>query len=140
MKTPPPPALSADDAAFLRAFETFTLPPETFHHAEHLRAAWCCLCSADDFAAGAARFIHSFRRFVAKAGAAAKYHETITWFYLALIAERMAASPGAGWAEFRAANPDLFDPTMPRLRASYHPGTLQSQLARRVFVLPDAAA
>lgn len=140
MNPPPPPAPAATDAAFLHAFESLALPPETFRHADHLHAAWCCLRASPDFAAGAARFIALFRRFVDHAGASAKYHETITWFYLALIAERMAAAPGAAWEDFRAANPDLFDHTLPRLRASYRPGTLQSHLARRVFILPDAAA
>ncbi len=140
MNPPPAPALSAHDTAFLHAFENLVLPPESFRHADHLRAAWCCLRISADFATGASRFIASFRRFVTHAGASAKYHETITWFYLALIAERIAAAPGATWEEFRTANPDLFDHTMPRLKASYRPGTLQSHLARRVFVLPDAAA
>lgn len=136
-----PPATSAppmSNAGFLRAFEALALPPADFRHADHLRAAWCCFRYSDDFSSGAARFVQSFRRYVGKIGAGSKYHETITWFYLALVFERIALSPGDGWNEFRARNPDLFDRTMPRLKASYRPETLQSPLARRVFLLPDA--
>jgi hypothetical protein len=128
------------DAEFHRAFLDLSLSPAGFRHADHIRAAWCCFRHTGDFAAGAADFIRHFRRFVAKIGAEAKYHETITWYYLTLVHRRMACSaPGAGWDEFRAANPDLFDREMRPLKRCYRQATLESALARRVFVLPDAA-
>lgn len=133
------PARLMSDAQFLQAFETLALPPAEFGHAEHLRAAWCCFRHSEDFTTGAARFVTGFRRYVAHIGAEAKYHETITWFYLAQVSERLARSPDAGWEEFRRAHPDLFAHGMSLLKARYRPETLQTSLARRTFVLPDAA-
>lgn len=129
-----------DDAAFLQAFESLALPPAAFKHAEHLRAAWCCFHGTRDFANGATRFVHLFKRYVAAIGAESKYHETITWFHLILVHERMVQAPGATWPEFRARNADLFAGGLPLLRARYRPETLASSLARRVFLLPDLPA
>lgn len=127
------------DSEFHRSFLDLTLDPADFHHAEHLRAAWCCFRQAGDFAAGAEQFVRHFRLFITKIGAAAKYHETITWCYLTLVHQRMAEGPAAeSWAGFREANPDLFAPGLLPLRARYSPGTLESPRARRVFLLPDA--
>jgi hypothetical protein len=128
-----------NDDEFHQAFLDLALPPADFHHAEHVRAAWGCLRRADDFSGGAAQFAVHFRRYVAKIGAATKYHETITWFYLVLLHQRMSELPPAQtWGEFRAANPDLLDREMGPLRARYRPATLQSPQARRIFLLPDA--
>ena len=45
--------------------------------------------------------------------------------------------PDADWGAFAAANPDLFVYPSPLLGRLYRPETLESELARRVFVLPD---
>ncbi len=137
MNSPCPPSPTFDDTGFLDAFESLAIPPDNFQHADHLRAAWCCFRSSVDFASGAARFVHHFRRYIRQIGAEAKYHETITWFYLTVVYQRIAKSPGAGWEEFHAGNPDLFARGMPLLKASYQSETLESPLARRVFMLPD---
>lgn len=127
------------DSEFHQSFLDLALAPADFHHAEHLRAAWCCFRQTGDFAAGAEQFVRHFRLFVTKIGAAAKYHETITWYYLTLVHQRMAEGPAAqSWADFRGANPDLFVPGQRLLRERYAPGTLEKPLARRVFLLPDA--
>ena len=127
-----------NDTEFHRSFLDQALSPKDFHHAEHLRAAWCCFRQSGDFATGAEQFVRHFRLFAAKIGAAAKYHETITWYYLILVHQRMAAGPaGQSWAEFHRTNPDLFEPGQRLLRSCYLPSTLDSSLARRAFVLPD---
>jgi len=60
-------------------------------------------------------------------GAPGLYHQTITWAHLLLIHERMqrAGAPET-WVSFRAI-----------LERYYSPETLGSDLARRIFVLPD---
>jgi len=127
------------DAEFHRAFVNLDLPAAEFRHTEHIRAAWGCFRSTGEFAAGAAEFTRHFRAFVTKLGAGAKYHETITWYFLVQVHERMALTHAAQtWDEFRAANPDLFEGGMRILRTRYQPATLDGAHARRVFVLPDA--
>jgi hypothetical protein len=122
------------DAAFLAALEACTLDPAAFRHAGHVRAAYLML-RTDDFYAAGARFAAALRRFAAHHGAAGRYHATITFAFLAVIAERLgAAGDGGGWDGFAAAHPDLLDR---RLLAHYYPpAVLDSPLARRCVVLP----
>jgi hypothetical protein len=85
------------------------------------------------------RFTTSLQRFAARHGVPGLYHETITWAYLLLIHERMQRDgPAMDWESFRAANGDLFAWKPSILERYYTPGTLKSDLARRIFVLPDA--
>jgi hypothetical protein len=44
------------------------------------------------------------------------------------------------WQSFQMANRDLFDRTPSVLDRYYTPATLNSELARRIFVMPDAIA
>src|SRR5205823_8236274 len=86
------------------------------------------------------RFTTSLQRFAAHHGMPGLYHQTITWAYMFLIHERMQRSSVRDeWPSFRAANPDLFDRSPSVLERYYAPDTLESELARRIFVLPDAA-
>jgi hypothetical protein len=123
------------DDDLLAAFEDGSLDGDAFTHEAHVRVAWCCL-QRDDFAGALARFSTALRRFAAAKGAAGKYHETMTVAWLALVAERYAATPGLPWTDFAARHADLLDKTL--LSRYYTTETLQSDRARRVFVLPDA--
>ncbi len=126
------------DAEFLAAFEAGVLEPARFRHHEHLRAAWLCLRHAATPAAGLERFVAGLRRFAAAVGKPGLYHETITWAFLLLIRERMALGPEAeDFAAFRARNPDLFTWNPSVLDRYYRRETLDSALARVVFLLPD---
>src|SRR5215468_2039915 len=128
-----------NDAEFVAAVETCALAGRDFHHADHVRLAWIYLRD-NPLLEAIERFTASLRRFAAHHGAAGKYHETITWAYLLLIHERMQReSAPRDWDDFSAANPDLFDWKPSILQRYYAPHTLASDLARRVFVLPDAA-
>jgi hypothetical protein len=64
------------------------------------------------------------------------YHETITWAFLLLIAERQARTPANTWEAFAAANRDLLSWKPSVLERYYAKDVLQSELARRVFVMP----
>jgi hypothetical protein len=135
----PPEAAMLDDATLLRGFEDGTLPTSAFHHREHVRVAWLYL-KADPPLAALARFATGLQRFAAAHGQAGLYHETITWAYLLLIRERMERDgAGASWAEFAERNSDLLSWKPSVLARYYQPETLGSELARRVFVLPDRA-
>lgn len=125
------------DAEIVQAFEEGTLNPAHFRHRQHLLVAWTYL-STLPFGEAAMRFASQLRRFAESHGAGAKYHETVTWAYAALLHERMHSSAApTDFDGFLAQNPDLV--THPGALADYYDReTLGSELARRVFVLPRA--
>ena len=120
----------------VRAFENASLEAGDFDHEAHILVAWhyvrerglldaiCC-------------FTRGIRRLTQKLGVSARYHETITWFYLIKIAERCRAQPDADWVTFKAANPDLFARNPALVDRYYSRSLLASATARRMFVLPD---
>jgi hypothetical protein len=126
------------DADFLRSFEDGTLPSAAFHHRDHVRLAWLYLRRLPAPAA-LGRFTEGLKRFAAAKGKPGLYHETITWAYLLLIHERMARAAADTWEEFARRNEDLllWNPSI--LDRYYHQETLGSELARRVFVMPDSS-
>lgn len=127
-----------DDQDFIRRFEDCTLPGADFHHRDHVRLAWLYLREHPPVEA-LARFSEGLKRYATANGHDGLYHETITWAYLLLIRER-AARAGAGetFEEFAAENPDLLTWRPSVLASYYREETLTSELARRVFVMPDA--
>ena len=131
--------MTREDEEFLARLEDGTLPPECFHHADHVRAAWLYLTRLPT-AEAIARFSRTLRAYAASLGKADRYHETITWAYLLLVNERIGRGEAANWEEFRAANPDLLDWKDSVLTRYYRKETLGSDLARRVFVMPDLPA
>jgi hypothetical protein len=118
----------------LADFEACTLTE--FHHADHVHVAWAILREMPLLDA-LARFSASLRRFAAAQGKPRLYHETITWAFMILIHERMQRAPAAAWEEFARANPDLLTWKPSPLDRYYRPETLASELARRVFLMPD---
>ena len=127
-----------DDETFIARFEDCTLSPSAFHHRDHVRLAWLYLRRVPLLAA-LTRFTEGLQRFARANGADGLYHETITWAYLFLVHQRIATAPEAGesWEEFAARNPDLMTWKPSILAGYYREETLSSDLARRVFLLPD---
>jgi hypothetical protein len=124
------------DQEFLRALEACELPERDFGHASHVRAAYLYLQSGD-FAASLERMRRTIRTYAASLGKADKYHETITVAYLALIQQHICErGDSGGWPAFARDNPELFEPGL--LLHFYPKAQLQSELARRVFLLPRA--
>lgn len=118
-------------------FEGLTLSPEHFPHREHVRLAWIYLRDNPPLLA-LEKFCEGLKRFAASLGKADRYHETISWAYLLLIRERMAKTESAdSWEAFVEANNDLLDWRASILQRYYHEETLKSDLAKRVFLLPD---
>ncbi len=127
-------AASAGDRALLAAFEAGTLSLGAFSHREHVRVAWLLLTSGAPFEEAAPRFCRALRRHVTQLGQAERYHETITWAFLALVNERRHVRRAGDFERFVADNPDLLSPDV--LLQVYDPETLGSERARRAFVLP----
>jgi len=129
--------MTADEQAFMGAFEDCSLPIERFHHRDHLHMAWLYL-QAYPFGEALDRFSAALRRFAASLGKAGLYHATITHAYLLLLQERIERTGGDGaWEVFAAHHADLLAWKPSILQRHYSDELLQSDLARRVFVFPD---
>ena len=115
-------------------FESLEFDPDSFDHEAHVYVARELILDAGQEEA-AFRFSRTLRALTEGLGVAGKYHETITRFYVFVIAERCRLTPGADWETFKARNPDLLDGSL--LRERYSPDRLASDEARRFFVLPD---
>ena len=130
-----------DDEALLGGFESARLPAAAFGHAEHVRAAFLYLTRHPDFGEAAVRFRSALRRFAAAKGVPDRYHETLTWAYLALINERAHGSSFASSAGFLRSHPELLDAKGGVFSRYYDLGAVtRSARARQVFVLPDPGA
>jgi hypothetical protein len=126
-----------NEAEWMEAFESCTLPNDSFHHAEHVKMAFLYLRRFAPLEA-LALFSSNLTRFAAANGKPNLYNETITWAFLLLIRERIArANSPQTWAEFSAANADLLRWDENILKKYYRPETLSSQLAKSVFLFPD---
>jgi hypothetical protein len=124
------------DEELLARFEDGALPDGAFHHEQHVRVAWMFVRHYG-MPDALGRFADALKRFAAAKGAVGLYHETITWAYLLLVAERIARGSGGNWDAFAAVNPDLLTWKPSLLDRYYRPETLKSDLARRIFLMPD---
>jgi len=127
------------DEQLLTDFEALNLAPGSFHHAEHVRLAFAYLRRYDLFES-MSRYRVGLKRFATHAGAPGKYHETVTCALMILIHERMAADSSADdWAAFAHANGDLMEWKGGAFFDYYDVDVLDSNLARKTFVLPRRA-
>jgi predicted metal-dependent hydrolase len=122
------------DQDFLRALETCALPESEFGHTAHVRAAYLYL-QAGEFGETLERLRRAIRNYAAFLGKPDRYHETITVAYVALIQQHICErGDGGDWQAFARDNPELFQPGL--LLRFYSKTQLESELARRVFLLP----
>ncbi|MFY9912733.1 MAG: hypothetical protein WCF22_11735 [Candidatus Sulfotelmatobacter sp.] len=128
--------ICVDNQEIIRRFENGTIPAEVFHHVDHVRLAFAYLCEYALFEA-LQKFCAALKRFAACQGKPQLYNETITCAYFFLIHERMARGDSANWDNFACSNPDLLIWKDGILNRYYEEATLKSDLARRVFLLPD---
>jgi hypothetical protein len=124
------------DEAFARAFEAGAVTPEEFDHAAHLRVAWVYLREAGSADAALPRMRDAIQRFAAAAGAAQKYHETITVVWMRLLegAGAQVARP-CDLTELLRRHPELADKNLPL--KYYSREQLFSEEARDTYVPPD---
>jgi len=123
------------DDVFLAAFEAGRLDPKMFNHKAHVYAGWLYV-HRYPLTEAIARFSHTLKAFAKRAGAPKKYHETITWFYMLLIADRQGRGNHDDFKSFLAANGDLV--AAPSILTRYYTQeTLASDYARTHYVMPD---
>jgi hypothetical protein len=122
------------DDELIHCFENGAV--NSFHHADHVRLAFAYLRQYPVLKA-LEKFAAALKHFAADRGKPQLYHETITHAYFFLIRERMARYQGADWEDFASKNSDLLQWKDGILNRYYQEATLQSDLARSVFLFPD---
>lgn len=128
------------DSALFEGFESGTLPANLFGHREHVRTAYLYLRRFGDFGQAAVRFREALRRFTELNGAPQKFHETLTWAYLALVQEAMDGFDDLTSDAFVARCPQLLDHRGGSLAGVYDLASLLTdERARRCVVLPRRA-
>jgi hypothetical protein len=124
------------DHELIQCFEA-GCPPDPFHHADHVKLAWLYL-RRHGVPEVLTRLSGGLRTLANVRGKPDRYHETITWAYVFLLHERMAKMESApDWNEFADRHPDVLDWNNSIVRAYYRDETLRSDLARKIFLLPD---
>jgi hypothetical protein len=125
------------DQEFLRSLENCELPERDFGHVAHVRAAYLYL-KEHDFAVALELIRRAIRNYTQHLGKPDRYHETITVAYLSLIQQHLCERGDAGgWPAFARENAQLFQPDL--LLRFYSRAQLDSEIARRIFVLPAHA-
>ncbi|HWO92284.1 MAG TPA: hypothetical protein VNP53_09990 [Methylomirabilota bacterium] len=101
------------DNDFLRAFFSAELSNSDFHHRDHLRLTWLMVWRHGPTDAEAA-VTAGIQHFAAVHGHAARYHDTMTRFWVRLVAHAVANKPEIqDFEAFLAAYPMVLDPTLP---------------------------
>jgi hypothetical protein len=120
-----------DLTALAEALENCSLPPDQFHHAEHLAVASYFAATLPPRQA-LERLRIALRRYAAFQGKADRYHETITRFWLALVYTHQADSPAALANQVVAACA-----AMNRIERHYSKARIRSAEARAGWIAPD---
>lgn len=126
------------DDEFLHAFFDGSLPNGECRHRDHLRLAWLAVTRfGGDAAPGLVS--QGIRHFAAAHGHPEKYHETMTRFWVRIVAHMAHARPDIqSFEQFLAAFPQLLDKSLP-LR-HWERETMFSPAARATWIEPDVAA
>ncbi len=101
------------DDEFLHAFFSLRLPNEAFRHRDHLRLAWLVV-RRDGATAAPAVVADGIRRFAAGHRHGDRYHETLTAFWVRLVAHAVQDGPDIDdFDGFLRAYPLLLDAQLP---------------------------
>ena len=120
----------------LADFERGDIDPALFDHAAHVYIGWLYL-QERELSEASAQFTIALRRLTRQLGVPGKYHETISCFFMIVIAERCSGAAAGDWAKFEAENTDLVNDAGTLLKQYYSSSRLASPLAREQFLLPD---
>ena len=123
------------DVEFTRALERGHVCNEQFRHASHLRVAWVYLHESSSAEQATARMSATLRRFAAAAGKPEKYHETITGFWIRILAVLRESGEHSSLERVLEANPCLLEKDS--LLEYYSRETVFSDRARTSWVDPD---
>lgn len=120
----------------LDLFMTGRLAPEQFGHREHVAVAYELLHrypfddALDHFSRGASGLAQ-------RAGAPEKFHVTVTYALMLMIANDCKHGKGPSCGEYMESGPAVLRDAMGALGRHYSPERLWSEAARRSWVEPD---
>jgi hypothetical protein len=123
------------DTELTRALESGEIANESFHHLSHLHVAWVYLSESSGVDEAADKMRNTLRRFATSAGKSEKYHETITLFWVRLLAAFRAARSGETLEQIVQTAPRLLEKHFPL--SYYSADRLFSDEARTSWVEPD---
>lgn len=124
-----------EDVELTRALERGEVANESFHHLSHLHVAWVYLSESSDVDEAAAKMRETLQKFTASVDKPEKYHETITLFWIRLLAGIRAARSRETLREIVHAHPRLLEKDFPL--TYYSSSRLFSDQARTSWVEPD---
>ena len=128
------PGVTAADDHFLAAFTAGEIANQDFHHRDHLRLAWIQIRRL-----GLRRALEAvtaaIRQFAAGHGHGDRYHETMTRFWLLVVAMGISRHSTLAFDELLAAEPHLLDKNLPYRHWSRE--RMGSEDARQRWVEPD---
>jgi hypothetical protein len=123
------------DIELTRALERGEIENEDFQHVSHLHVAWVYLSESVSPNEVADKMRKTLRQFAASMGKLEKYHETITLFWIFLLADAHATASSRTLEEIVHANPRLLEKDFPL--TYYSRERLFSQCARSSWLEPD---
>ena len=124
-----------EDVELTRALERGEVANENFRHLSHLHVAWVYLSESSGVDEAAAKMRKTLQKFATSAGKPEKYHETITLFWVRLLARIRAARSRETLRQIVHAHPRLLEKDFPL--AYYSSERLFSDKARTSWVEPD---
>ena len=128
--------MNADDTEFARRFERGEVPNKDFHHREHLRLAWAYLQESATADEACNRMRKAIRGLAESEGHPEKYHETLTVFWVRLLAQvRMHAEAPRDLEGMLESHAHLLDKDAPL--AFYSRERLFGGAARIAWQAPD---
>ena len=136
----PLPSTHEEIAAFVSAFEAGTLPKERWTHGAHiLSGAWYVHALGPEKALVEMRKrIRAYNEAVGTQNTdSSGYHETITVFWIRVLAAELARRPDAARAAFVAEAIEHFGPQRDILTRYYSFNVVKSTEARRMWIEPD---
>ena len=123
------------DVEFTRALERSGIANKDFHHALHLHVAWVYLTESATVGEAAGQMRNTLRKVAAAAGKPDKYHETITLFWIYLLAYARVAAKGKDLEQIVHQHPQFLEEGFPLVY--YSPELLFSERARTSWIEPD---
>lgn len=126
--------VTPEDEQFLAAFEAGQIANRDFHHRDHLRLAWIQIRRL-----GLERALEAvtvaIRQYAAHHGNADRYNDTMTRFWLRVVAFGIRRHSNLSFDELLATEPHLLDKTLPFNHWSRE--RLSGEEAKRRWVDPD---
>jgi hypothetical protein len=123
------------DIQLARALEAGQIANKDFHHAAHLHVAWAYLSECMTPERAAKKMSNTLRNFAAAAGKPGKYHETLTVFWVRILALLRAANAPDPLEKIVERHPELLEKNYPLIY--YSPEQLFSDTARASWIAPD---